>query len=106
VKFTSRVAIQVGTEVRDTAGGVTYTYSDLEGCESLWATVLPVTDEEMQERMTPDEERWNIIIGGHWPQITVAMFVLDADDNRLEINRVQTTKRQRLTIVRARRAST
>jgi hypothetical protein len=67
---------------------------------------MPVVNEELQERMTPDEERWNIVIGGHWPEITVAMFVLDADGQRLEINRVQTTLRRKLTIIRARRAST
>jgi len=104
VRFSARVAIQRGTEVRDTAGGVSYTYETITGYDSIPATVLPVVDEKRQERMTPDEARWSIILGGYWPLVTPSHWVL-MDDVRYEVTRVTQTKRRRVTTVIARQPS-
>ena len=104
MRFTTRVAILRGTEVRDAVGGVSYTLSVLTGHGSIPATIMPVIDEKRQERSTPDEEKWALVLAGHWPLITPSMWVKNGDDT-YEVVRVSTTKRHRVTTVAARRAS-
>lgn len=105
MRFTTRVAIQRGIEVRGTNGAVSYTYEDVTGLESIPAVIMPIIDEKRQERMTPDENRWNIVLAGHWPQITPSMWVVNADNVRYEVVRISTTKRKRVTTVMARLGS-
>lgn len=104
MRFTTRVAIQTGTEIRDSVGGVSYDYTPLPEHTSLPATILPYVDETRQERFTMDTEHWSIILGGHYPAITPSMWVAEGDD-RYEITRVSTTKGRRVTTVLARRPS-
>lgn len=104
MKFSHRVAIQTGEEIRDSVGGVSYTYEDLPGHESLAATILPYVDETRQERFTMDTEHWSIIIAGHRPAVTTSMWVVNGTD-RYEITRVSTTKGRKVTTILARRPS-
>lgn len=101
MKFSTRVAIQAGTEVRDASGGVGYTYADLPGHESLPATIMPYVDENRQERYTEAEGHWNVVIQGHHPSITTSMWILHSGV-RYEIERVATTKLRKVTTVMAR----
>lgn len=103
--FTSRVAIQQGIEVRDTAGGVHYNeFEDLPGMGSIPAIVLPTVDEKYQERFDNDEASWAIVLAGHWPQIMPKHYVLHGD-TRYEVKRASTTKRSRVTTLLAREGS-
>jgi hypothetical protein len=104
VKFTHRVGIKIGHEIRDSVGGVGYDYEDLPGKESLAATILPYVDELRQERFEQDEERWSVIIAGYHPEITPSMWVVNGDD-QYNITRVSTTKGRKLTTIMARRPS-
>jgi hypothetical protein len=104
MKFATRVAIQQGVEVRDAAGGVSYTHADVQGLESLPATVMPYTDENRQERYTEAEQHYNIVLQGHHPEITTSMWVL-AYGERYEIERVATTKLHKVSTLTARRPS-
>lgn len=100
--FTTRVAIQSGNRIRDTAGGVLEdTFSDLVGHESIPAILLPTVDERYQERFDNDEDMWQIVLAGHWPEIKPKHYVLHGDE-RYEVKRVSTTKRSRVTTVLAR----
>jgi hypothetical protein len=100
-RYNTRVGIEVGTEVRDAAGGVSYTYTTLHRAASLMATILPHVDENRQERYTEAESHWNIIIDGHHPDITTSMWVTN-NAERYEIIRVATTKRRHETVIMAR----
>lgn len=103
--FTKRVAIQEGIPTRDSAGGVHHdTFQNLAGLSSVPATLTPTIDEKRQERFTEDNEMWEIILGGHYPQINQTHYVLH-DGTRYEIKRVSTTKRQRVTTLLARNGS-
>lgn len=104
MRFTHRVAIQVGNEIRDTTGGVGYDFEDLAGKESLAATILPYIDELRQERFEQDEARWSIIIAGYHPEITPSMWVVNGEE-RYNITRVSTTKGRKLTTIMARNPS-
>jgi head-tail adaptor len=101
VKFTHRVTIQRGEEIRDSTGGVSYDFEDVEGLESVAATILPHVDELRQERFEQDEARWNVIIAGSHPDITTSMWVVNGDD-RYNIVRVHVTKGGKLTTIMAR----
>lgn len=94
MRFDTRVDIQQGVEVRDSAGGVGYTYTNVY--EHVWATIIPYTDEDLKERYTLQEQHWNIILGGHYPLITTSMWVVH-DGVRYEIERVATTKGRKVT---------
>ena len=100
-RYTTRVGIEQGTEVRDAAGGVSYTYTTVHRKASLPAVILPYVDENRQERYTEAEHHWSIIIEGDHPEITTSMWVTHNDD-RYEIERVATTKGQRVTHIMAR----
>jgi hypothetical protein len=102
MKFSTRISIQQGTEVRDASGGVSYAYGDVPGKESIPATVMPYTDENRQERYTEAEQHWNIVLQGHHPEITTSMWVT-AYGERYEIERVATTKLHKVSTVTARR---
>jgi hypothetical protein len=98
------VAIQADTPTRDAAGAEVHGWNTVTGLESIPATIMPVVDEERQERDTPELEKWSIILGGHLPQIDTAMAILHGD-RRFEINRVSTTYGRRMTTVLARRVT-
>ncbi len=104
MRFQTRVAVQESTEVRDASGGISYTWTDVIGMESVPATILPVVDETRQERITPEEELWTVILAGHRKTIDSSMAILHGSD-RFEINRVSTTYGRKVTTLVARRVS-
>lgn len=100
MKFSTRVTIQYGVEVRDASGGTSYTYVDLK--DSLPATIMPYTDENRQERYTEARNHWLVVLQGHHPDITTSMWVLH-DGDRYEIARVATTKLHKVSTLTCRR---
>jgi hypothetical protein len=77
--FTKRVAIQGPVEVRSTAGGVSYTYENVDGKENLPARINALTEERRGDRMTVIEDRFEILLGGNHPDLTSDMVVLDSE---------------------------
>lgn len=100
--FNTRVTIQRGVETRDEVGGVHHdTFEDVAGMESIPATLMSTIDEKYQERFDNDEDTWTIVLAGHWPLITQAMYVLHGAV-RYQVRRVSLTKQRRMTTVVAR----
>lgn len=100
--FMQRVAIQASTEVRSAKGSTTYTWEVVPGLESVPATVFAVTDERREAEMTVTEDRYDIILGGHHPDIDTGMTVLDGV-GVYDILRRAVTLRHWMTVLKARR---
>lgn len=104
MRFQTRVAIQADVPTRDSVGAVIHGWNTIPGLESIPATIMPVIDEERQERDTPELERWSIVLAGHRPEIDTAMAVYH-DGELFEINRASTTYGRRVTTLLARRVT-
>lgn len=104
MRFRQRVAFQEPTETRGTSGTPLYTYETVAGYESLAATILPWRQELRLPDLAPDEERFDVILGGHWPDIETTWVILDGE-SVYEVVEVRPTLRHRETVVVARRVA-
>lgn len=77
MRYRTRVAIQAPVEVRDLAGGVTHSHEAVPGLASVAATIVPAVDESRDPDLVTVEDRFDIVLAGHHPQIRPEMVVLD-----------------------------
>ena len=105
--WTNRVAIEAAEIARNSRGEVLQaSYEVLDGLDEVWAIIVPTVDERRQERFAEDNDTWQIVLAGDWPQVRQNHYVRDLDtDQRYEVQRVSTTKRGRVTTMLARLGS-
>ncbi len=77
MSFRTRVAIQSPVEVRDPAGGVSQTYETVDGLASVAATIMPAVEESRDPDLVTVEDRYDIVLAGHHPELRPEMVVLD-----------------------------
>ena len=104
MRHRQRVAIQAPIEVRDAAGGVSYLYETVDALADVAATVLPVVDERREADLTMVEDRYDIVLAGHHPDVRPEMVVLDGAAV-YDILRVQPTLGRRETVLAARQVA-
>lgn len=104
MRFQTLVAVQADTPSRDSVGAEVHGWNTISGLEAVPATIMPMVDEERQERDTPEVERWSIVLAGHRPEINTEMAILH-EGRLFEINRVSTTYGRRVTTCLARRVT-
>jgi hypothetical protein len=105
MRYRTRVAIQSSVEVRDPAGGVTHTHVTVPGLASVAATIVPAVDETRDPDLVTIEDRFDIVLAGHHPQIRPEMVVLDGIAV-YDIVRVAPTLGRRETVLVARKVAT
>jgi hypothetical protein len=98
--YMQRVAVQGPVEVRDAAGGADYTYEVITGMESVPALVLAGWREDRGERMVVTEGAYTVHLGGHFPDLTTDMVIIDGEAV-YDIVDVKPTMRRRATVVLA-----
>jgi hypothetical protein len=77
MRYRTRVAIQSPVEVRDPAGGVTHTFETIDALGDLAATIMPAVEESRDPDLVTIEDRYDIVLAGHHPEVRPAMVVLD-----------------------------
>jgi len=77
MRFRTRVAIQAPVEVRDPAGGVSQTFETIEDLASVAATIMPAVEESRDPELVTVEDRYDIVLAGHHPEVRPEMVVLD-----------------------------
>jgi hypothetical protein len=77
MRYRTRVAIQAPVEVRDPAGGVSHAYETMPALTSVAATVVPAVEETRGPDLVTVEDRYEIVLAGHHPEVRPAMVVLD-----------------------------
>jgi len=77
MRFRTRVAIQAPVEVRDPAGGVSQTFETIEALASVAATIMPAVEETRDPDLVTVEDRYDIVLAGHHPEVRPEMVVLD-----------------------------
>lgn len=104
MRYRQRVAFQEPTTTRGAAGTPIETFDTVAGYESIPATISPSRQELRLPDLRPDEERFDIVLGGHWPDVQTTWVVLDGE-NVYEVVEVRPTLRHRETVVVARRVT-
>jgi hypothetical protein len=108
MRHRTRVAIQAAIEVRDAAGGVAYEWETIPALADVAATVVPDMGERDGERRDDElvtvEDRYNVILAGHHPEIRPEMVVLDGT-SVYDIIRVAPTLGRRETVLVARQVA-
>lgn len=79
MRYRGTVTFQGPVEARTASGQSTYTYDNVDGLESLPATVIPQTIEKRGDRLTLIEDAYQIVVSGRRPEITTEMAVLDGE---------------------------
>ncbi len=77
MRYRTRVAIQAPTEVRDPAGGVSHAYETVPDLTSVAATIMPAVEETRDPELVTVEDRFDIVLAGHHPEVRPEMVVLD-----------------------------
>jgi len=104
MRFRTRVAIQSPVEARDPAGGVTYTFETIEDLASIAATIMPAVEESRDPELITVEDRYDIVLAGHHPEVRPEMVVLDGLAV-YDIVRVAATLGRRETVLVAQRVA-
>ena len=77
MRFRTRVAIQAPVEVRDSSGGVSYSYETIDALADVAATIMPAVEESRDPDLVTVEDRYDIVLAGHHPEVRPEMVVLD-----------------------------
>lgn len=77
MRFRTRVAIQSPLEVRDPAGGVSYDWETVPALADVAATIMPSVEETRDPELVSVEDRYDIVLAGHHPEVRPEMVVLD-----------------------------
>jgi hypothetical protein len=77
MRFRTRVAIQAPVEIRDPAGGVSCTFETIEELASIAAAIMPAVEESRDPDLVTVEDRYDIVLAGHHPEVRPEMVVLD-----------------------------
>ena len=77
MRYRTRVAIQAPVEIRDPAGGVTHSFETIEALASVAATIMPAVEETREPELVTVEDRFDIVLAGHHPEVRPQMVVLD-----------------------------
>jgi hypothetical protein len=77
MRYRTRVAIQAPVEVRDPSGGVTQSYETIDALASVAATIMPAVEESRAPDLVTVEDRFEIVLAGHHPEVRPEMVVLD-----------------------------
>lgn len=105
MRYRTRVAIQAPVEVRDGAGGVSHTYETIPALADVAATIMPAVEEGREPDFVTVEDRFDIVLAGHRPEVRPAMVVLDGFAV-YDIVRVAPTLGRRETVLVARQVAT
>lgn len=105
MRHRTRVAIAAPVESRDEAGGVSYGYETVPSLADLAATVLPAVDEAQEPGHATVEDRYDIVLAGHHPEVRPEMVVLDGVAV-YDVVRVAPTLGRRETVLVARQVAT
>lgn len=92
MRYRERVAVQQATRTRGERGGVIDTFADVEGLESVPATVTQIgwangsnlAWSMNRSQMTVVQDQFSVILSGHHPEVAVGMRVV-ARDGEFEI---------------------
>lgn len=102
------VTFQAPTEVRSSAGDVSYTYANVADLTDLPARVHAVAEEKRGEQLVTVTDRFNIIVAGDRTTIEPEMAVQDGEAV-YDVIRVLTPtmgrRGRRLTVVEAKRVA-
>jgi hypothetical protein len=104
MRFRTRVAIQSPVEVRDPAGGVTHAYETVPALADVAATIMPAVEETRDPDLVTVEDRYDIVLAGHHPEVRPEMVVLDGMAV-YDIVRVAPTLGRRETVLVARQVA-
>ena len=104
MRHRTRVALQAPVEVRDAAGGVAYEWQTVPALADLAATVMPAVEETRDAELVTVEDRYDIVLAGHHPEIRPEMVVLDGSAV-YDILRVAPTLGRRETVLVARQVA-
>ncbi len=105
MRYRTRVAIQAPIEIRDPAGGVSHAYETIPELTAVAATVVPAVEETLGPDMVTVEDRYEIVLAGHHPEVRPQMVVLDGLAV-YDIVRVAPTLGRRETVLVARQVAT
>lgn len=64
-------------EVSDPAGGVSQTFETVPDLASIAATIMPAVEESRDPDLVTIEDRYDIVLAGHHPELRPEMVVLD-----------------------------
>jgi hypothetical protein len=104
MRFRTRVAIQGPVDIRDPAGGVTHAYETIPELDDVAATIMPAVEESRDPDMVTVEDRYDIVLAGHHPDVRPEMVALDGLAV-YDIVRVAPTLGRRETVLVARRVA-
>jgi hypothetical protein len=104
MRHRTRVAVQAPVEVRDPAGGVAYEWETIPALADVAATVVPAVEERRDAEMVTVEDRYDIVLAGHHPEVRPEMVVLDGIAV-YDIVRVAPTLGRRETVLVARQVA-
>jgi hypothetical protein len=104
MRYRTRVAIQAAVEVRDPAGGVSHIYETIPELADVAATIVPAAEESRDPDLVAVEDRYDIVLAGHHPQVRPEMVVLDGHAV-YDIVRVAPTLGRRETVLVAQRVA-
>ena len=89
MKYPHVVTFQSPTETRTASGGVAYDYDDVEDLSDLPCRIVPMQEEDQDNRMVLESDRFTIIVQGDRaidrPMRAVSSFL----DAMLDVIRVQ-----------------
>lgn len=105
MRYRTRVALQAPLEVRDSAGGVSHAYETVPALADLAAAIMPAVEESRDPEMITVEDRYDIVLAGHHPEVRPEMVVLDGLAV-YDIVRVAPTLGRRETVLVARQVAT
>lgn len=105
MRHRTRVAIAAPVDSRDEAGGVSHAYETIPALAAVAATILPAVEEAQEPDHVTVEDRYDIVLAGHHPEVRPEMVVLDGLAV-YDVIRVAPTLGRRETVLVARQVTT